>query len=51
MKIKMFLKYWSMIFGVTITSLLLLAVAPKIIGIIIEEGFTYLMDIPKAFAT
>ena len=49
MKIKVFLKYWSMIFGLFITSLLLLVFVPKIIGKIIEEGPSRLFEIPESF--
>ncbi|MEA3477727.1 MAG: hypothetical protein U9R60_06075 [Bacteroidota bacterium] len=49
MKIKKFLKYWSLIFGIFVTSLFLLAFLPKFIGEFIEKGFAYLSEIPGAF--
>jgi hypothetical protein len=53
MKITVFLKYWSMFFGVFITSLLLFVFVPKIIGKIIEEGtsgLARLVEIPESFS-
>lgn len=51
MKSKKILNYVSMIYGIIVTLLLLLALVPKIIGKFIEEGFEYLIEIPKAFVS
>jgi hypothetical protein len=53
MRLKEFIKYWAMIFGILITTLLLLVFVPKIIGKISDEGFsqlTRLVDIPESFS-
>jgi hypothetical protein len=49
MKIKKIFNYVSKVYGIIITSFLLLAFGSKIIGLIIEEGFKYLIEIPKVF--
>jgi hypothetical protein len=50
MKPEVYFKYFSMIFGIVITCLLLFVFAPKIIGKIIEEGFSWLFEMPGSFS-
>jgi hypothetical protein len=45
------LKNLSLIYGIIVTSLMLLALGSKILIKISEEGFEYLIEIPKAFVS
>ena len=45
------LKNLSLIYGIIVTSLMLLALGSKILIKISEEGFDYLIEIPKVFVS
>jgi len=49
MKLNKILNYVLVAYGIIVTSLMLLAFAPKFIGSLNEEGISYLLEVPKAF--
>ena len=42
---------WAKIVGIVVTLLMLLLFGTKLIGSIVEKGFSELLEIPKAFVT
>lgn len=49
MNIKRFLKYWSLIYGIVITVLLMFISLPKMIERTIEDSSAYISDISTSF--
>ncbi len=50
MNFKKILNYVSIALGIIVTLLMLIVFVPKFGGLIVDEGISYLFEVPKAFA-
>ncbi len=50
MNFKKILNYVSIALGIIVTLLMLIGFGPKFVGLIADEGISYLFEVPKAFA-
>jgi hypothetical protein len=50
MNFKKILNYVSIALGIIVTLFMLIAFGPKFVGLIADQGISYLFEVPKAFA-
>jgi hypothetical protein len=50
-KFETFIKNLSIVYGIVLTFFMIIVFVPKIIGKIIEDGISYLIEIPESFVS